>query len=144
MNTPQTRLITLSAMKATNTEHTAINGNHSKCRMTFFLRIDVQWLTIAVHKEMILETLILCFKQQMLVFTQQQLSVLFTWLRLTTYLLAHKEMPQPAVSEGEEQRQRKRHHNPHDNLQRQSNFYIVTERIVSCVHYESVGRGREW
>ena len=52
-----------------------------------FLRIDVQWLTIAVHKEMILETLILCFKQQMLVFTQQQLSVLFTWLRLTTYLL---------------------------------------------------------
>ena len=23
-------------MKATNTEHTAINGNHSKCRMTFF------------------------------------------------------------------------------------------------------------
>ena len=53
MNTPQTRLITLSAMKATNTEHTAINGNHSKCRMTFFLRIAVQWLTIAVHKEMI-------------------------------------------------------------------------------------------
>ena len=109
-----------------------------------FLRIAVRLLTIAVHKEMILETLILCFKQQMLVFTQQQLSVLFTWLRLTTYLLAHKEMPQPAVSEGEEQRQRKRHHNPHDNLQRQSNFYIVTERIVSGVHYESVGRGREW
>ena len=36
MNTPQTRFITLSAMKATNTEHTAINGNQSKCRMTQF------------------------------------------------------------------------------------------------------------
>ena len=33
MNTPQTRFITLSAMKVTNTKHTAINGNHSKCRM---------------------------------------------------------------------------------------------------------------
>ena len=28
------RLLTLSAMKATNTEHTVINGNQSKCRMT--------------------------------------------------------------------------------------------------------------
>ena len=28
------RLLTLSAMKATNTEHTVINGNPSKCRMT--------------------------------------------------------------------------------------------------------------
>ena len=36
MNTPQTRFIALSAMKATNTEHTAINGNQSKCRMTQF------------------------------------------------------------------------------------------------------------
>ena len=36
MNTPQTRFITLSAMKVTNTEHTAINGNQSKCRMTQF------------------------------------------------------------------------------------------------------------
>ena len=36
MNTSQTRFITLSAMKVTNTEHTAINGNHSKCRMTPF------------------------------------------------------------------------------------------------------------
>ena len=36
MNTPQTRFITLSAMKVTNTEHTVINGNHSKCRMTQF------------------------------------------------------------------------------------------------------------
>ena len=34
MNTPQTRFITLEAMKVTNTEHTAINGNHSKCLMT--------------------------------------------------------------------------------------------------------------
>ena len=34
MNTPQTRFITLSAMKATNTEHTVINDNQSKCRMT--------------------------------------------------------------------------------------------------------------
>lgn len=68
----------------------------------------------------------------------------FVHLAKVDYVLAHKEMPQPAVSEGEEQRQRKRHHNPHDNLQRQSNFYIVTERIVSGVHYESVGRGREW
>ena len=36
MNTPQTRFITLSAMKVTNTEHTAINGNQSKWRMTQF------------------------------------------------------------------------------------------------------------
>ena len=36
MNTPQTRFITLSAMKVTNTEHTVINGNQSKCRMTQF------------------------------------------------------------------------------------------------------------
>ena len=36
MNTPQTRFITLSEMKATNTEHTVINGNQSKCRMTQF------------------------------------------------------------------------------------------------------------
>ena len=28
------RLLTLSAVKATNTEHTVINGNQSKCRMT--------------------------------------------------------------------------------------------------------------
>ena len=28
------RLLTLSAMKATNTEHTVINDNQSKCRMT--------------------------------------------------------------------------------------------------------------
>ena len=34
MNTPQTRFITLSAMKVTNTEHTAINGNQSKFRMS--------------------------------------------------------------------------------------------------------------
>ena len=34
MNTPQTRFVTLSAMKVTNTEHTALNGNHSKCQMT--------------------------------------------------------------------------------------------------------------
>ena len=33
MNTPQTRFITLAAMKVTNTDHTAINDNHSKCRM---------------------------------------------------------------------------------------------------------------
>ena len=32
MNTPQTRFITLSAMKVTNTDHTAI-GYHPKCRM---------------------------------------------------------------------------------------------------------------
>ena len=48
-----------------------------------FLRIAVQLLTIAVHKEMISETLILCFKQQMSVLTQQQLSVLFIWLIAT-------------------------------------------------------------
>ena len=36
MKTPQTRFITLAAIKVTNTEHTAINGNHSKCRMTPF------------------------------------------------------------------------------------------------------------
>ena len=29
MNTSQTKFITLSAMKVTNTEHTAINGNQS-------------------------------------------------------------------------------------------------------------------
>ena len=29
MNTPQTRFITLSAMKVTNIDDTAINGNHS-------------------------------------------------------------------------------------------------------------------
>ena len=28
------RLLALSAMKATNTEHTVINDNQSKCRMT--------------------------------------------------------------------------------------------------------------
>ena len=32
MNTPQTTFITLSAMKVTNTDHTAI-GYHTKCRM---------------------------------------------------------------------------------------------------------------
>ena len=31
------KIITLSAIKVTNTEHTAINGNHSKCRMTHIL-----------------------------------------------------------------------------------------------------------
>ena len=36
MNTPQTRFIALSAKKATNTEHTAINGNQSKCRISQF------------------------------------------------------------------------------------------------------------
>ena len=36
MKTPQTRFITLSAMKVTNTDHTATNGNHSKCRMAPF------------------------------------------------------------------------------------------------------------
>ena len=34
MNTPQTRFIALSAKKATNTEHTVINGNQSKCRIS--------------------------------------------------------------------------------------------------------------
>ena len=32
MNTPQTRFVTLAAMKVTNTDHTAI-GYHTKCRM---------------------------------------------------------------------------------------------------------------
>ena len=36
MNTPQTRFIALSAKKATNTEHTVINGNRSKCRISPF------------------------------------------------------------------------------------------------------------
>ena len=31
------RLLTLSAMKVTNTDNAAINGNHSKCRMTYIL-----------------------------------------------------------------------------------------------------------
>ena len=47
MNTPQTRFLTLSAMKVTNTEHTAINGNHSKCRMTLIKKngqYDLGWL----------------------------------------------------------------------------------------------------
>ena len=48
----------------------AIN-HQSISNQMIFLRIAVRLLTIAVHKEMILETLILCFKQQMLVFTQQ-------------------------------------------------------------------------
>ena len=39
MNTPQTRFVTLSAMKVTNTDHTATNGNHSKCRMAPFLAL---------------------------------------------------------------------------------------------------------
>ena len=36
MNTPQTRFIALTAKKATNTEHTVINGNQSKCRISPF------------------------------------------------------------------------------------------------------------
>ena len=44
MNTPQTRFVTLSTMKVTNTEHTAINGNHSKCRMTLIKRMAVALL----------------------------------------------------------------------------------------------------
>ena len=56
MNTPQTRFITLSAMKVTNTEHTALNGNQSKCRMTqsqFGWRIDeVRW-DFGAHRSVI-------------------------------------------------------------------------------------------
>ena len=41
MNMPQTRFTTLSAMKLTNTDHTAI-GYHTKCRMNhhFILKAE--------------------------------------------------------------------------------------------------------